>query len=604
MRKVVILLFIISLSYNILNANLFLEKKRVGKLNNIKYFDVGVVKSNIAYVLLDQNNNIYYTASTNAGKSFTKLRKIKKYKAIQAGIALGKNIIVILWTNPKIEKAGIILIKNFTDYRPILEFNQNYILNPMLKIDSDNNILLVYQEIIKDNSIIKFKKIDRKGNIIIEKRISIQGNGHLPKIEFSNNKYLIVWNNIYGDKNEILSIYSRDKGKKWSKIKNITSNDIPDTGPDIRFYQNKFYCIWQDKRLGVWNISYAEFTGKEWINYNRVTSGLINCWLPQISFYKNNAYIMWIDNSENNSVICYKKKNLTTKLFGKGLSLENIKKVDSYKLKFTKHFILLSFLKRGILYFSKLYSKTEPLKLNVQNITTKNCFKISWASTKKDIASFCINFSFNKPSKRFFVPVVDNSTRHFFLYYNNLSLINKLYFEIKYYDDIGMESPVTSTILIKSKKNAKKTSKKLIDWNQLDADKIFYNILNNKFYITIKYNETFKIDDILNKLYFFLINKFKKEKNKFIRVFNLLNGNIDFTRLIKDDKIFLPNVWGEIFYLTVITDRINNMLLKYEEEFNLKNDGYLFYIVSKDFKKFLPVEKSKKGDYLIILRGK
>ncbi|MBN1898855.1 MAG: hypothetical protein JW827_08770 [Spirochaetes bacterium] len=576
-------------------AHLFLDQKLVTSKGSYKYFDSAVLGNQMAYILIDKNNQLSYLYSSDMGGHFSKPLPLK-IKAMQAAMAISDRDLFVFWSDPASRKAGIVRLKNFKEPEKLLTIDRKYILNPMMKIDSDDNIIVVFQKITEDRSIIEFNKIDPGGRIIMEHQVNPRGDGHLPRIEYVGDEYMICWNNIYGDKNEILSVYTRNKGKSWADIKSLTDNAFDDTGCDIKFFRDRFYCVWQDKRLGVWNISYAEFKKGDWYHFNRVTSGLISCWMPQIAFYRETGYITWIDTSEGRSVIYLKKEEINAIVFQETMELAKIQDVDFYRLKSTEDFILLSYLKKGRLFFTQLYSQTEKINAGVKQ-QDKKSYQVTWGSGRKDIVSFCINLSFQGSSEAR-VPVLNRDVNYFYLYAENESYLDRLFFSISYIDDIGARSGSSVTPVI-SGKTGRKT---LIDWKDINNDSLFYDILNNEFYLTIEYNETMDLDDMINKIYFPLINYFTQKDNKFRTVFNLLNGNVDFSRLVKDDKIFMPSVWGEIFYFARVQDSIKNTLKKYESEFNLKNPEYAYYFLSSDLKQYKKEDQVRPGDYIIILR--
>ncbi len=585
-----------------INANRFLNIISLPVEKKIDSFDLETFKNNIGF-LIKSKNNLLYLFSNNQGKSFKNPIKITDKNILGYTLALNKQSSVILWIEERKKAIKFAVIdhkKNKIKNTKTLYFFKGETAYSSKILFDNEKLLLIYIDHYKNNAIVKFLKFNTSGKIIYNHAPYEQGYNFLPQIKINNNQYLLVWNNITGSREEILYTYSMNKGKSWKNIEQLIYNDFKDRTPRLQVDNKNFYLTWQDNHLGNWNISYAKFENNEWANFMRLTSGLINCWMPQCGIYKNQFFVTWLDKSKGESQIFYKKKFLNQNIWSSFRSLnKKINNINSYKMKTSENFLILAYLKNNQIKFSKLYSIHQTIHLYKEKIKN-NGIKIAWKSNKEDIDQFAINFS-KKRDNNFFTPVLNKNENEFYIYVKNHPSDN-IFFNLKYYDDIGVTSEGSSIKIFDSKKKSKY---KHIQWKKIDNNKLYYNFIENKLYLKIKYQNGMTREKILNKLYFYPINKMNIDndiyKNKFIKVFNLINGNIDFNRLIKGDEIFLPVLWENSLFLSRIKNNLKTTLKNMEVRYKLKDIGYLYYIVSEDLLKIKKYQQTKKNDFVVIM---
>ena len=606
----IFLIFVFITNFSVLFGNPFKNIVQLKINQKVDSFKVDLFKTNIGFAYIN-NNVLYYTFSLNKGISFEPLVQINKINSINYAVIIADMYSFIIWDNEANKEIDLVRIDHdqnkISFKKKLLNYHGKTVYNFNAIIDN-NTILFVYIENNNDHYTLNYIKCDNEGNLLDHKELYNNGYNLLPQIKINQKKYFIVWNSIEGDKENILYTYSLDKGRNWQNVKYVINNDYKNRGAVLFNEAERFFLLWQDNRMGNWNINYVEFKNNEWQNFNSITSGLINYWLPQFGFYMNKLFAFWLDKSDGEAKIYFKIKNLKNKSnWGQIKKInEQINNIDNYQIKSSDEFLLLAFQKNNKVFFSQLYFDPEKNMVIGKEIIN-NGYHIFWENTgQDDILSYSITISKQKNKKLFF-PVLYNSENNFYLYSANKSKLQNLFFNINYCDDIGILSDTEAIALDQNVPSLKSgINKDVISWEKLDADKVFYFIMSNKLYLKINYKKGINKDKILGKLFFYPIHYFDKEnsinKNKLIKVFNLINGNIDFDRLIDGDEIYLPLIWSNIFYLDIIKDNADNALKAMMNKYNLQEQGIFYYIVANDLNEIKKIEQAKAGDYLIILK--
>src|SRR5215207_2761256 len=186
----------------------------------------------------------------------------------------------------------------------------------------DNNVYLIWQESITDNSNEKnydiyFKKSGDRGNTF-SKPINLSNNtgfSEHPQIAVSKNGIFIVWaDNTNSDNTEIMFTKSLDNGTTFDDIKNLSNNSKNSNNQEISVSDQNVYVVWQDIDKP------HSHSSKNILNKNEISSSIIfrgstdsgNTFneeieiinnthdsYPKVNSYQNYAYVVW--NSENKS---------------------------------------------------------------------------------------------------------------------------------------------------------------------------------------------------------------------------------------------------------------------------------------------------------------
>lgn len=553
----------------------------------------------MGFLLMTKKNNLVYYYSID-GHAWKKPIIISDQKISNYTVTIDENLAYIIYLKDKNKSVNLYTIdhnKNkIIDKKIIYHFKGKTAYSPQIAVHA-NNLIIVYIDHYSQNAILKLLKIKKTGKIIYNHTLLENGLSYLPQVKVSDDVYLVVWNNLNGTREEIYYASSKNNGKSWKGKQPVLNNDFKDQNPQLCRINNTFHLVWQDNRLGSWNITYAQYKNNKWTDFIRLTNGLINCWLPQCGIYKNQLFIFWLDQSKGDAHLFMKKKKFFQNTWDEIKDINaNINNPQTYKINSSESLILLSFLKNNKLYYSKLSSLQESLSCKQQSIEPSG-YKISWHTEKKDIDSFTLTISDKKEAHPDY-PLLGKKINHIYLYSENPSLLNNTYFHIRYYDDIDILSPVQSLLL---KKKEQSLSIKKYSWDKYSINKIYQNILENQLYIKFKYKKGLNKTRILGKLYFYILNSSFQRRDQFNKLFNQLNGNIDFHRLIDGDEIYLPMIWENTFFVNKINSDIDETLKQIESFYDLKDKGYIYYILDSRLKNFKSYQQVKEDDFLVVI---
>ncbi|MBU1076205.1 MAG: hypothetical protein KKH98_02860 [Spirochaetes bacterium] len=591
----------------VLKANLFLDifPVPIPKSEQILSFDTAVRDNDLGFVL-QTKNRLLFLQSNDQGSSFQKQIPLMNGPVLGYSLAMDQKYAAIVWIEEKekVIKYALIRIKNnkLESVKTLYSYKGETAYSPKIIFD-DNKLLMIFIDHYNNSSIVKLLKINLNGSIIHNLTPYDKGHSFLPQIAVCKRRYLLVWNNITGSREEIMYKSSSSGGRSWSTMKQIFKNDFKDRNPLLFQDNDDFYLLWQDDHLGNWNVSFSKYTDKEWTDFSRLTSGLVNCWLPQGGFYKGRLFITWLDKSEGESGLFYRKKEIHKGSWSiKSPVNPGIKNIQAYKIVSSEKLIFLTYLKDEKLYFSKLISEQKKFPVSINKIDHDG-YKIEFQADQRDISSFAINFN-RKKSFLPVIPVLSKEEKTFYVYSKNGSLFDQINLAVRSVDDLGILSQTYSSPLLHSGKNKKY---KHISWRKIDENKLYFNFMENRLFLKLKYDTVMKKNNILNKLYFYSVNLNYEEdnddpaKNKFLRLFDLLNGSIDFNRLIEGDEIFLPTLWENTQFISIIENNIGSTIQQMETRYQLSDKPYLYYFVSKDLQKIKKFDQAEKDDFLIIL---
>jgi len=330
---------------------------------------------------------------------------------------------------------------------------------PKLFIDSKNNLHLVYASSVENSFIIKYKKITRKGDLLLNEIIGSHLKSALNPVikEFNGNIYIAfqakdssIESGYYY--NIVLAVSSIDSTTKWRYYTVVKSGGENNQSPDFTFYGNKILLVWEkDDKNFISHIYYKS------IELNRIESleskdllisnAKSEAHSPRILLFNDNSYIFWYDNADgdfqnyqcqiiNDEVVDQRriiKKN------GRTLSNYQFIYKDSIKFLWLQNAIGNS------IYMLKTDSSVEAPKviaygINDAHYTNRRSVKFIWNEIidKSGIKGYRAILTKNKDEKiRSDIPMI---------FYKDLSKTYDniedgiWYFKIKSYDNAGNES--------------------------------------------------------------------------------------------------------------------------------------------------------------------
>jgi hypothetical protein len=192
-----------------------------------------------------------------------------------------------------------------------LSYNLGDSKKPSIAIDSNNHIHVVWGDETPGNYEIYYKKSTNGGASWTTKRLTYNsGDSSSPVIAIDSNNHIhVVWGDYSPSNNEIYYKKSTNGGTSWT-VKRITYNSGGSFFPAIAINtSNHIHVAWMDDTPGNWEIYYKRSTnsGASWIT-KKLTYNSARSVNPAIAINSNNhIYVLWADATPGTLQLYYKK---------------------------------------------------------------------------------------------------------------------------------------------------------------------------------------------------------------------------------------------------------------------------------------------------------
>ena len=193
---------------------------------------------------------------------------------------------------------------NFTDPKDISN-NAESSDNPAIEVSGDNVYVAWSDTSFGNNEILFIKSTNTGDNFTIPENISNNpGSSDNPAIEVSGDNVYVAWSNSASN-SEILFIKSTDAGDNFTHPENISNNAGTSENPIIAVSGNTVYVAWIDNTSGSNQVPLAvsENGGENFSTPIIITNNADDISNPQITISGDNVSITWIDNSSGNNKI-------------------------------------------------------------------------------------------------------------------------------------------------------------------------------------------------------------------------------------------------------------------------------------------------------------
>jgi hypothetical protein len=194
-----------------------------------------------------------------------------------------------------------------------LTWNSGESEDPIIAIDSNNHIYVVWHNSVSGNYEIFYKKSTDSGANWSTKRLTWNsGYSYDPAITIDSNNHIhVVWDDSTHGNDELFYKQSTDGGATWTAPKRLTWNSGFSVCPAIAVgYNNHIHVVWHDSTPGNYEIFYKHSTddGANWSAPKRLswTSG----WSEYSSIAidsNNHLHVVWDDHISGNNDLFYKK---------------------------------------------------------------------------------------------------------------------------------------------------------------------------------------------------------------------------------------------------------------------------------------------------------
>jgi hypothetical protein len=269
------------------------------------------------------NADILFTKSTDGGKTFSKPVNLSNSIGTSAApvLNLNGNNVYVAWHDDTYNNFEIYFTKSTdggkTFSKPV-KLSQDFV-NNSTTIDSEfpsiasspSALYTVWQE----NSTGFFDILLRKstdGGKTFSKPVNLSnnsGSSAFPRVAVYGNSPYVVWQDNVTGNFEILLRKSTDGGKTFSKPVNLSNNSGNSSDPAIFIYEKNVYLVWDDDSPGNADILFTKSTdgGKTFskpVNLSNNTRGSFD---PALAISKNDIFVAWDDDSPGNADILFTK---------------------------------------------------------------------------------------------------------------------------------------------------------------------------------------------------------------------------------------------------------------------------------------------------------
>ena len=269
------------------------------------------------------NADILFTKSTDGGKTFSKPVKLSNSIGTSAApvLNLNGNNVYVAWHDDTYKNFEIYFTKSTdggkTFSKPV-KLSQDFV-NNSTTIDSEfpsiasspSALYTVWQE----NSTGFFDILLRKstdGGKTFSKPVNLSnnsGSSAFPRVAVYGNSPYVVWQDNVTGNFEILLRKSTDGGKTFSKPVNLSKNSGISSDPAIFIYEKNVYLVWDDDSPGNADILFTKSTdgGEAFSKPVNLSNNIRGSFDPVLAISKNDIYVAWDDDSPGNADILFTK---------------------------------------------------------------------------------------------------------------------------------------------------------------------------------------------------------------------------------------------------------------------------------------------------------
>jgi len=269
------------------------------------------------------NADILFTKSTDGGKTFSKPVNLSNSIGTSAApvLNLNGNNVYVAWHDDTYKNFEIYFTKSTdggkTFSKPV-KLSQDFV-NNSTTIDSEfpsiasspSALYTVWQE----NSTGFFDILLRKstdGGKTFSKPVNLSnnsGSSAFPRVAVYGNSPYVVWQDNVTGNFEILLRKSTDGGKTFSKPVNLSKNSGISSDPAIFIYEKNVYLVWDDDSPGNADILFTKSSdgGKTFGKPVNLSNNIRGSFDPVLAISKNDIYVAWDDDSPGNADILFTK---------------------------------------------------------------------------------------------------------------------------------------------------------------------------------------------------------------------------------------------------------------------------------------------------------
>src|SRR6188474_1257708 len=174
-----------------------------------------------------------------------------------------------------------------------------------------NNVYVVWQDNTTGNYDINFAHSSDNGKSFESVRNLSKNNGtsELPQVTAEGNNVYVVWQDNTTGNYDINFAHSSDNGKSFESVRNLSKNNGTSELPQVTAEGNNVYVVWQDNTTGNYDINFksSSTNGTNFKSTRNLSKNNGTSEFPQIKFFNDVFYVIWNDRTVGTDRIYFRE---------------------------------------------------------------------------------------------------------------------------------------------------------------------------------------------------------------------------------------------------------------------------------------------------------
>ena len=282
---------------------------------------IAAVENNVYVVWTDNTSGhkeVLFRMSTNEGKAFGKVLTIsdENTNAYHPEITASGTNVFVIWNNLDADKGNHILLRHSIDGGSIFDSKMEIgvgVKDSFPKVAADDSNFFVVWDVkgYDNNTKVMYKNGQDNNASLNDKTVDLnQGkNGGESQILSKGNHILVSWTSNSGmEGNELSLVKSDDFGISFGNIVKV-SNGIKPSNVETVMVDNNLFVVWQESVHDAEEILLKKSTDRG-ITFSQTVDlsnndGISEC--PSIAVTEGKLHIVWQDKSAGNNEVFYKQ---------------------------------------------------------------------------------------------------------------------------------------------------------------------------------------------------------------------------------------------------------------------------------------------------------
>ena len=135
------------------------------------------------------------------------------------------------------------------------------------------------------------------------------GTSELPQVTAEGNNVYVVWQDNTTGNYDINFAHSSDNGKSFESVRNLSKNNGTSELPQVTAEGNNVYVVWQDNTTGNYDINFksSSTNGTNFKSTRNLSKNNGTSEFPQIKFFNDVFYVIWNDRTVGTDRIYFRE---------------------------------------------------------------------------------------------------------------------------------------------------------------------------------------------------------------------------------------------------------------------------------------------------------